>query len=72
MLGFLSWKTGSVLPSLILHGLNNTMAMIFSFSEAGDGNIYIWNGHVAPWIIIIALACAVTGFKVLNGLRVQA
>ena len=60
MLGFLSWKTGSVLPSLILHGLNNTMAMIFSFSEAGDGNIYIWNGHVAPWIIIIALACAVT------------
>jgi membrane protease YdiL (CAAX protease family) len=72
MLGFLSWKTGSVLPSLILHGLNNTMAMIFAFSEAGEGNIYIWNGHVAPWIIIIALACTVIGFKVINGLRMQA
>jgi hypothetical protein len=48
------------------------MAMIFSFSEAGDGNIYIWNGHVAPWIIIIALACTVTGFKAINGPRVQA
>ena len=72
MLGFLSWKTGSVLPSLILHGLNNTMAMIFSFSEAGDGGVYIWNGHVAPWIIIIALACVITGFRGINSLRVQA
>jgi len=46
------------------------MAMIFSFSEAGLGNVYIWNGHVAPWIIIIALACAVTGFKAINNLQV--
>jgi hypothetical protein len=57
---------------LILHGLNNTMAMIFSFSEAGDGGVYIWNGHVAPWIIIIALACVITGFRGINSLRVQA
>ena len=38
MLGFLTWKTNSVIPSIILHGLNNTMAMLFSFSDSAQSS----------------------------------
>ena len=71
MLGFLSWKTGSVLPPLILHGMNNSFAMIFSFSEYGDENLYLWSGHVAPWILIIAVGFFVYGFRNINSLKVR-
>jgi len=63
LLGFLSWKTNSVIPSLILHGLNNTMAMLISFSESNDNSFYLWHGHVAPWIILIAITITVYSFK---------
>lgn len=69
MLGFLAWKTGSVYPSLILHGLNNAIAMLFSFSEITNNSLYIWKGHVAPWILIIAFAATLTGFRGINNIR---
>ena len=66
MLGFLSWKTGSVFPPLILHGLNNSFAMIVSFADVGENNLYLWNGHVAPWILVLAVGCVVFGFSNIN------
>jgi len=66
MLGFLAWKTKSIIPSLILHGLNNTMAMLFSFSESTEHSFYTFHGHVAPWIFIIAIIITVFGFKEIN------
>ena len=30
VLGFLAWRTNSIIPSLILHSLNNTAALILS------------------------------------------
>ena len=71
MLGFLAWKTGSVFPPLILHGVNNSGAMLFSFTNVGVPNIYLWNGHVAPWILILAVGCIVLGFKRINTLKVK-
>ena len=66
ILGFLAWKTNSVIPPLILHGLNNSMAMALSFSESINNNIYLWNNHVAPWFLIIAVISIVIGFKGIN------
>ena len=63
MLGFLTWKTNSVIPSIILHGLNNTMAMLFSFSDSAESSFYTFNGHVAPWIIVFAIIIIISGFK---------
>tara|TARA_Y100000768_G_scaffold367879_1_gene331358 strand:- start:35 stop:835 length:801 start_codon:yes stop_codon:yes gene_type:complete len=63
MLGFLTWKTNSVIPSIILHGLNNTMAMLFSFSDSAESSFYTFNGHVAPWIIVFAVIITISGFK---------
>ena len=69
LLGFLAWKTGSVVPSLILHSINNTMAMFFSFVDIENSDLYLLNGHVAPWFILIAVYSIVTGFKGVNRAR---
>ena len=69
LLGFLAWKTKSVLPPLILHGINNAMAMFFSFAEIEDNSIYIVNGHVAPWFIFFATYAILRGFKSINQIK---
>ena len=66
ILGFIAWKTQSVLPALILHGMNNTMAMLFAFVDLEKNNLYIWNGHVAPWIMLFAIYASYYGFKGIN------
>ena len=69
LLGFLAWKTKSVLPPLILHGINNAMAMFFSFAEIENNSIYIFNGHVAPWFIFFATYAILRGFKSINQMK---
>ena len=69
LLGFLAWKTKSVIPPLILHGINNAMAMFFSFAEIENNNIYIFNGHVAPWVILFASYAILRGFKSINQIK---
>ena len=69
LLGFLAWKTNSVIPPLILHGINNGMAMFFSFTEIESNHIYIFNGHVAPWFIFFAVYAVLKGFKSINQIK---
>ena len=69
ILGFLAWKTKSVLPSLILHGINNAMALTFAMIDIEKYSIYIWNGHVAPWFVISSLICIKIGFKNINKIK---
>jgi len=71
VLGFLAWKTQSIIAPLILHGLNNTVALLLSFLDLKDNNIYIWNEHVAPWVLVIALISIVVGFKHINQLKMH-
>ena len=70
ILGFLAWRTGSVVPSLILHGLNNAMAIILSFSIGESNSLYTWNGHVSPWILLLAIGLIFFGFKGINQRKV--
>ena len=65
-LGYLCWRTGSVIPSLILHAFNNCTALIFSFTDLNLNNFYLWKGHVAPWIIILSISLFTYGFKEIN------
>ncbi len=69
ILGFLSWKTNSVVPALILHGLNNAIAMLLSFSEYNENTFYVWNGHVSPWIILMAIIFTTHGFRNINNVN---
>jgi len=66
ILGFLAWKTKSIIAPLILHSLNNSMALLLSSLELQQNNLYIWNGHVAPWVLIFACFSVFFGFKQIN------
>ncbi len=71
ILGFLAWKTKSILAPLILHSLNNSLALILSVLELQQNNLYTWNGHVAPWILIFALFSVFFGFKQINQINLK-
>tara|TARA_Y100000816_G_C26016682_1_gene531736 strand:- start:204 stop:998 length:795 start_codon:yes stop_codon:yes gene_type:complete len=66
ILGFLAWKTKSIIAPLILHSLNNSMALLSSLLELQQNSLYTWNGHVAPWVLIFALLSVFFGFKQIN------
>ncbi len=66
MLGFLSWKTNSIFPPLILHALNNGTALFFSFIDLEKNSWYLWNNHVTPWLLFLAVILVYTGFIGLN------
>jgi len=65
VLGFLSWKTKSVIPSIILHSLNNGTAYILSIFNDFDINIYLKNGIIPIFFILLAFYFI---FISLNGL----
>ena len=66
LLGYLAWRTGSIIPSFILHGLNNTFALFLNNTTSSIEHIYSWNGHVTPLLLAIAVGLIIFGFKRLH------
>ena len=66
LLGFLSWKTKSVIPSIMLHSINNGSAYILSIYDDINLNFYLWNDHVSPIFIFIAIYLIYKGLEGLN------
>jgi membrane protease YdiL (CAAX protease family) len=66
ILGFLAWRTGSIWASFILHAANNLVALLFTNYNQVLDDIYTWQGHVAPWILLIGGGCIYVGFNWLN------
>jgi membrane protease YdiL (CAAX protease family) len=64
VLGFISWRSGSSLPGMVVHGLNNGLAL----AAGGDttGTKWAWYNtgrHVSPAILIAAGTILFLGFK---------
>ena len=72
ILGYLAWKTGSVFPGLILHSLNNGMALIMQNVQVPWINYYTWNNHVSPLFLLLALFLFFRGYKTINSTPVGA
>ena len=68
ILGYLAWRTGSIIPGLILHALNNGMALCLQNYQGTIENIYVWNNHVSPLFLLLAIFLFYTGFKSINSL----
>jgi membrane protease YdiL (CAAX protease family) len=66
ILGFLAWRTGSIWAGFILHAANNLVALLFTNYNQVLDDIYTWQGHVAPWILLIGVGCIYVGFNWLN------
>ena len=71
ILGFLAWKTKSIIAPLILHSLNNSMALLLSLLDLQHNSLYIWNGHVSPWVLVFALLSVFFGFKQINQISLK-
>ena len=72
ILGYLAWRTGSIIPGLILHALNNGMALCFQNYQSTIEHIYVWKNHVSPLFLLLAIFLFITGFKSINSLSLNA
>ena len=66
ILGFLAWKTKSVIPSILLHIINNGSAFILTNIEEVTIDFYLWNNQVSPIFIALAAFLIYKGHKGLN------
>ncbi|MEE9166632.1 MAG: type II CAAX endopeptidase family protein [Candidatus Neomarinimicrobiota bacterium] len=69
LMGYLAWRTNSVFPSIVMHGINNGLA--FTFINWGEylEPWYAWRGHVSPVILIGGAVLTVIGFRRLSNSR---
>lgn len=66
VLGYLAWRTNSIIPGLILHGLNNGFAVALNNAQDIFNKYYNWHEHVNPFWVILAIIFVFIGFKFLN------
>jgi|TARA_B110000116_G_scaffold68492_1_gene59070 membrane protease YdiL (CAAX protease family) len=66
ILGFLAWKTKSVIPSIILHSVNNGTAFLLSIYDDTALHFYLWNKQVSPIFILIAIYLIYKGIEGIN------
>ena len=55
IMGYLSWRTNSIYPSMVLHAVNNTMAFLSANWKSFFEGWYVMNGHVSPLGMIVFL-----------------
>ncbi|RMF61507.1 MAG: CPBP family intramembrane metalloprotease [Calditrichaeota bacterium] len=69
MLGYFTWRTRSIIPAIICHGMNNGLALLYyniDFSEHVP--FYEWKGQVSPFLIIPAVFVVYKGVQYLETL----
>lgn len=67
MLGFLTWRSGSIIPAVICHMVYNGISLLYyniDFETALP--FYEWNGHVAPLVLFAALAVVFKGVQFID------
>ena len=69
ILGFLSWKTKSIIPSIILHGLNNGIAFILNIFNDFNLSFYFWGDFVSPIFIIAAIYLSYYSINNINQMK---
>lgn len=63
VMGYLAWRSNSVFPSMILHGINNFLAFLFVNWGEYFESWYVWRGHVSPFILTGGAALTYIGFR---------
>ena len=66
ILGFLAWKTNSVIPSIVLHIINNGSAFILTNIGEGTMDFYLWKDNVSPVFILLAVFLIYKGLEGIN------
>lgn len=62
-LGVMAWKSNSVIPSMIVHFINNGLALLFSNIEPAKLSWYAGETHVKLPILILAVVVSYFGMR---------
>ena len=62
IIGFMAWRTNSIIPPMIVHATNNFMSLLF-FNFGEDLEWYLMGEHVVPWLIIVSLAVLIWSIR---------
>ncbi|RQW08328.1 CPBP family intramembrane metalloprotease, partial [candidate division KSB1 bacterium] len=65
VLGYVAWKSGTILPSMMIHALNNLFSLIMMNSPAASLDWY-HSGHVRPIWLVFAIALCLPAYRFFN------
>jgi membrane protease YdiL (CAAX protease family) len=65
LLGVLAWKTRSIFPGAVAHGVNNAVALAYANMDPSRFSWYESGKHVKPLWVLLGLALIVGGFVLL-------
>jgi membrane protease YdiL (CAAX protease family) len=72
IIGFLAWRTDSVIPGIIAHGLNNLASLIFINYEIDTfTSWYLTGDHVNPIILIPSLLILIFSIRQITRIYVE-
>lgn len=63
ILGVIAWKSDSIIPSIIIHAINNSIALLITNINPKNIDWYLYKDHVSIPILITAILATVFGFK---------
>ena len=68
LLGYIAWKTASVIPAIIFHIVINGSSLLFTHLGDSIESTLLWNGHINPLILVIGGYCFFTGMRQIQGI----
>ncbi|MFH1942042.1 MAG: type II CAAX endopeptidase family protein [bacterium] len=63
LLGVLTWRSGSIFPSVIVHMVKNGLAVVFMNTDASRLGWFLMKDHVSPVWVAAGLGIVVFGFR---------
>lgn len=72
IIGFLAWRTDSIIPGIIAHGLNNLASLIFiNYNLDTITSWYLTGDHVNPLILIPSVLILVFSIRQITGIYAE-
>ncbi len=66
LLGFLAWRTGSIIPCIIFHVIINATSLLFTSMGESIESLILWQGHMHPILLMMGATLFWFGFKQLK------
>lgn len=63
LMGVLAWKSGSIFPGVVVHGVNNGLALVLMNTDISSYEWLFYKNHVSPVWLVVGLGCVVGGFR---------
>ena len=54
IIGWLYWRTGSIIPGIVIHIVNNSLCIVFAFKDLSIDSLAIW------WVIFVVCLSSLT------------